>query len=59
MTEWNFLSSEDRYFEHLFSTRTAGTLAFGLQDTLSSASRIVLQSAQRTGNLKQDDRADA
>jgi hypothetical protein len=53
------LSSEDRYFEHLFSTRTAGMLAVGLQETLPSVSRIVLQSAQQTNTLKHDDTEDA
>jgi hypothetical protein len=39
------LSGQDRYFKHLFSTRTASALAVGLQKALLSASRIILQGA--------------
>jgi hypothetical protein len=39
------LSDQDRYFEHLFSTRTASVLAVGLQKALLSASSIVVQGA--------------
>jgi hypothetical protein len=53
------LFGEDRYFEHLFSTRTASTLAVGLQKTLLSASRIVMQSARQTGTLQHNDSVDA
>jgi hypothetical protein len=49
------LSGKDGNLNNVFSKRTAGSLATGLQEALLSAALVVLRGAWQTGPNKYDD----